>query len=225
MIDQSALAALAVLFFYILGGGCREIRAFRGPRVITEHFYDAESFARRALALSEAGWDVYTNLNPLPADHPKGKAAKNADIVGFKFVLIDLDPVRWSDSDPKREHTRGGAICSTDAEHEAALAKASEVQRWLIEQGVPPDAIIGPNDSGNGAAMLLRVDIPNTPEGETLVKNFLKSLAERFSDASVKLDTSVGNPARITRVWGTLNQKEAAEDRPRRMCRPLEDVA
>ena len=90
----------------------------------------------------------------------------------------------------------------------------------LIDQGCPPDAIVE-NDSGNGGALLLRIDLPNVPASVTLVRRFLQALAQKFDDPTCHIDTSVGNPGRITRVPGSRNQKLATKERPNRLCHTL----
>ena len=124
------------------------------------------------------------------------------------------------DVDSDRDHPKGGKICTTDAEHEAALKKIKAIQQHLIEQGCPADAIIE-NDSGNGGALLLGIDLPNVPASVELVRRFLQALAQKFDDATCHVDTSVGNPSRITRVPGGKNNKLSTKDRPNRLCQTL----
>lgn len=71
--------------------------------------------------------------------------------------------------------------------------------------------------SGNGYHLILRADIDNEVDNVSIVKNFLKALDGRFSNSDVKVDTSTGNPSRLTRFYGTMNCKgENTEDRPHR---------
>jgi hypothetical protein len=62
-------------------------------------------------------------------------------------------------------------------------------------------------DSGNGAHRTYRIDIPNTRESDFLIANFLHLMARKFDSALVKLDKSVSNAGRITRLYGTRNHK------------------
>jgi hypothetical protein len=69
----------------------------------------------------------------------------DSDIVCRRWLLIDCDAVRKA------------KISSTDAEHEAALAKAREIRDGLTSLGWPMPVML---DSGNGAQMTYRIDLP-----------------------------------------------------------------
>lgn len=58
-------------------------------------------------------------------------------------------------------------------------------------------------DSGNGYHALFRIDLPNDDESKLLVQRVLQALDFRFSTATVKIDVSVYNPSRITKLYGT----------------------
>ena len=62
-------------------------------------------------------------------------------------------------------------------------------------------------DSGNGAHNVFRIDLANDQEAADLVKRFLESLAVRFGDAVVAVDTSVWNASRICKLYGTMTWK------------------
>src|SRR5262249_45633825 len=70
--------------------------------------------------------------------------------------------------------------------------------------------------TGNGASAVFRLaPLPNDARGEAsaLVHTVLEALQQRFGTATVKVDTSVFNPARITKVPGTFARK--GDDTPR----------
>ena len=55
------------------------------------------------------------------------------------------------------------------------------------------------------------------------VESVLKALAYRFDTDQVKVDTTVANAARISKVYGTLAAKgDSTKDRPHRLARILE---
>ncbi|MFN0132731.1 MAG: hypothetical protein ACKVW3_09420 [Phycisphaerales bacterium] len=159
---------------------------------------------------------IYFTLNPVsPALLARStntitlrakETSADADVVRRATLLIDCDPARPS------------GISSTDAELEAAIAKAAEIRTHLMSLGWPePLALM----SGNGAHLLFRIDLPTDDGG--LVKKALAALSRRFSDARVKIDESVFNPARISKIAGTMTRKgknlvgvEGVEDRPHR---------
>ena len=55
-----------------------------------------------------------------------------------------------------------------------------------------------PADSGNGGHALWRIDLPVADGG--LVQDALRALARRYDDALTKIDQTVGNPARISKL-------------------------
>src|SRR5262249_36589341 len=70
--------------------------------------------------------------------------------------------------------------------------------------------------TGNGGAAVFRLaPLPNDARGEAsaLVRAALEALQQRFGTAAVTIDTSVFNPARITKVPGTFARK--GDDTPR----------
>jgi hypothetical protein len=129
------------------------------------------------------------------------------DIQRRRWILIDIDP------------NRPAGICSTDAEHEAALSKTIEITDYLSGLGFPEPARM---DSGNGAYLLYPVDMPNDDASRGLIQSFLNALGERFNDDVIKIDTSVYNAARIMRIPGTTNTKgDNTPERPHRRARLL----
>ncbi|MBU4353981.1 MAG: hypothetical protein KJ822_01395, partial [Proteobacteria bacterium] len=161
---------------------------------------------------------VYVTLNPcLPALLSRANErlvagvgrTKDTEIQHIRNLLIDLDPIR-----PE-------GISSTDAEHEAALDMAQEIQMDLSTAGWPEPLV---SDSGNGAGLIYAVDLPATAETTALIKSVLEVLATKYAEtlASLRLsiDTSVHNPARLTRFLGTMNCKgDPTRDRPHRLSR------
>ncbi len=113
---------------------------------------------------------------------------------------------------------RPSGISSTDQEHSGAIERAVQIRDALRETGWP-DPILG--DSGNGAHLLYRVDLPSNDN--ELVKRCLQSLARRFDDDRVKIDQKVFNPSRIWKLYGTVSRKgDSVAERPHRLARVLE---
>jgi len=211
------LAALGVLF---RADQVVELRAPNYPRgnaTAAGYFNDAEALAAFALELSGKAPGVYVTLNEInPAllarirnrVEPWAKqTTADADVIRRRWLPLDFDPVRPA------------GISSTDAEHEAALERARECRQWLKGQGWP-DPIFA--DSGNGAHLLYRIDLPNDEAAKARVDFCLKALAAEFNDEAVKVDTTVGNAARIIKLYGTLAAKgDGTADRPHRLARIL----
>ena len=160
---------------------------------------------------------VYVTVNPVNPDllaravnrlRPAGRNPTTADtdIVRRRWLLIDCDPRRAS------------GVSSSNAEHESALAKAREIRDGLSSLGWA-DPIM--TDSGNGAQLMYRIDLP-ADDGE-LVRHVIGEIAKASSE-QVAIDTSVHNPARIWRLPGTMNCKgDSIPERPHRMARILEE--
>ena len=160
---------------------------------------------------------VYVTVNPVNPDllaravnrlRPAGRNPTTADtdIVRRRWLLIDCDPRRAS------------GVSSSNAEHDFALAKAREIRDGLSSLGWA-DPIM--TDSGNGAQLMYRIDLP-ADDGE-LVRRVIGEIAKASSE-QVAIDTSVHNPARIWRIPGTMNCKgDSIPERPHRMARILEE--
>ncbi len=149
--------------------------------------------------------NIYFSLRPVDPDL-LGRVANcikyaeqttsDADIVAYDMFGVDVDPERKSQ------------ISASDEEKQGAFLVAQKVREWFLENGI--EAIWA--DSGNGYHLL----IPTIPyKGEDLAraaeesKLLLHWLAEHFNTGQAKVDTTIFNPARILRLYGTLNVKGA----------------
>lgn len=162
---------------------------------------------------------IYVTLNPVRPELLARRANKllradrdlsltgDTDILGRRWLYIDCDPARPS------------GISATETEHAAALDRATQVRGALSARGWPAPVEA---DSGNGAALLYRVDLANDAAALALVKRTLMALALRFGGRGVEIDPTVCNAARIIRIAGTLNAKgDDTPDRPHRVARLL----
>ena len=127
----------------------------------------------------------------------------DADIVRRRWFMIDLDP------------NRPAGISSSDEEKRCAFEKLEEVRAYLDDRfgGIAP--VIG--DSGNGWHLLYRIDLEPLPENDHIIKSALEHINNKFGDDRVKIDLTVANRSRLTRLYGTMNRKgDHTEDRPHR---------
>lgn len=127
----------------------------------------------------------------------------DGDIVGRNFILVDID------SD------RAAGVSATDEEKSRAKMVGYKVYRFLRDIGftAPISA-----SSGNGYHLLYPIKLANTPENTQLIKDFLGVLDMYFSDVDAKIDLSVFNSSRITRLYGTVCQKgKSTPERPHRL--------
>jgi hypothetical protein len=161
---------------------------------------------------------VYLTLNPVnPALLARSKnrlkpyakqTTSDTDIIRRRWLPIDFDPVRPA------------GISSTNEEHNAAIARARDVQFYLVDLGFPCGVVA---DSGNGAHLLQRIDSANDEPARKLIEGCLKALDKKFSDDKVKVDLTTYNAARIWKCYGTLACKgDLTPDRPHRRARILE---
>lgn len=132
----------------------------------------------------------------------------DVDIESRQWILIDIDPKRPS------------ACNSTDEELKQALIVASKVGSFLKNIGFNEPIFAM---SGNGYHMIYRINMQNTPENTNLIKDFLNVLSMYFGNEAVDIDTSVFNPARITKLVGTYSRKGSDMDelRPQRLSKIL----
>lgn len=209
---------------FFRSGDVVEVRALGKQKGIVQsgYFRDHAKMAETIRVLDTTGehkgiYFVLNEINPaLFARRPdalssprEGMATtSDADITRRRWFPVDLDP------------TRPAEISSSDDEHEAALQRAREVCAHLRDLGWPEPILA---DSGNGAHLLYRIDLPNDEASTDLVEFALKALDALFSDEKVKVDTKNYNAARIWKAYGTWTRKGAnVAERPWRKSQVLQ---
>ena len=161
--------------------------------------------AAEALVL-EGYAGIYVTLQPLRTSlraresfgnlvrYGKGEAISAGDVERVAHLLFDLDPVRPS------------GVCATEEEHAAAKERADAIAHYLRNLGWPDP--LYRLDSGNGAHLVYDTRLQRSVEDASrLLARVLRACAAIFDDDVVKLDTSVHNPARVTRLAGCPNRK------------------
>jgi hypothetical protein len=212
---RGLLRTLKVLFE---PGMVVELRAFKGRETVSGYYDDHPALAREACNLDERAYAVYVTLNKVDpsllarASNRTRKVYRepttsDSDIVRRRWLPLDFDPVRPS------------GVSATDAEKRAAKERALQVRAFLGERSWAEPVMA---DSGNGYHLLYRVDLPNDRQSLELVKGILQSLAFKFDDDRVKVDTTTSNAARIWKLYGTTARKgDDTEERPHRVSRLL----
>jgi len=195
-------------------GTVHEARALtkgrRGPlrwfgKTASGYFNSRDAFS--AATGQTSGQDavgVYMTLNPVnPALLARGinriidnidTSTNDQDVQALRRLLIDVDPERPS------------GISASNEEQVAAIARRDEIRTFLRDSlgwGEP----LAVTSSGNGGGLIYDIDLPNDAPSVELVQQALAALDRMFSDAAVKVDTANFNPARITRVAGTVTAK------------------
>ncbi|MBC2662350.1 hypothetical protein H7F50_11340 [Novosphingobium flavum] len=170
------------------------------------------AFEGKALQLNALGYNIYLCLNSVdpsfPGDERNGLAVKDEHIRCRRYLLIDID--RTETNEP-----------ISDDEVDDVLAVVDRVETDLRAMyGYEPLTVF----SGNGGHIYIPLEnIPNTPESKALCQSILRALAEKYDTPTVKIDTSVYNAGRITKVPGTVARKGLeTEERPYRMAHVVE---
>lgn len=144
---------------------------------------------------------TYVTLNPTRpdirsrADNRIELCAKNTtkdnEISSIRNLLIDADPNR-----PK-------GVPATAEERALAGTKVASVRKFLDGRGFPVP-LMGMSNNGWHLVYAINLDLDCTSTS-ALVKRLLKILQWKFGDDHVKIDTSVHNAARLTKVYGLLH--------------------
>ena len=214
MATEEITGALSLLF---APGQVIEVRAITEEGMASGYFNDQDALAKAVGPLDASGTaGIYVTLNEVnpallsrKANRIKMRLSKkdattaDADIIRRRWFPVDIDPVRPS------------GVSSTDEEHQAAIVRAAEIAAYLgRERGWPAPVMA---DSGNGAHLLYRIDLPNDEESRDLIKRCLEVLDTIFSNSAVTVDTANFNAARIWKMYGTVSRKgDHTQDRPHR---------
>lgn len=165
------------------------------------------AFEAKASELNAEGYNVYVVMNPIREDFKEG-AVRDADIAFRDLLLIDID--------------RAGATdCpASDDEINAASALADQVSEDPALEGLELRARVM---SGNGVHLYYALpQMPNEEVSKLNVQETLQLLAWKFDNDAVKIDQSVFNASRITKVPGTVARKgEVSGGRPYRVAQVI----
>src|SRR5215467_923301 len=201
-------------------GDVHELRIPKAGRfgTISGYFNDPGKLADAALRFDGRVPGIYITLNPCKPELIARAANRlreyvqitttDEQILRRQFVLIDCDPVRPT------------GISSTDAQHDRAITVARSVWDYLRSNGYP-DPVLA--DSGNGAHLLQPVDLPNNAAALNGVKSLLAVLQAECGTDDIKIDLTMSNAARITKLYGSMACKgDNLPEWPHRRSRILE---
>ena len=192
-----------------------------GQKGIVAGWYDdVEKAVDAALKLNDVGAEgIYHTLNSvdpallgragnrLKAGVPR---TQDKEVSILRQLLVDVDP------------ERPAGISSSQQEHDFALGHVGQVSKDLMVKGWPAPLMA---DSGNGAHLVFRLpDLPNAPENVQLLKDVLEALDSLYTirkdHVLLKVDRTVFNPARISKLYGTIARKgDHTKERPHRWAR------
>jgi hypothetical protein len=207
--------ALALLFS---PGQVVEVRAITDEGMASGYFDSMEELAARVETVDDLPGvqGIYVTLNRVNpallsrrANRIKMRLGKkdattaDGDIVSRQWLPVDVDPLRPS------------GVSSSDEEHRSAIDRAKGIADFLATEYGWPGPVLA--DSGNGAHLLYRIDLPNDEETHDLVKRCLEVLAAMFGDKVADIDSVNHNAARIWKLYGTLSRKgDNTAERPHR---------
>lgn len=187
----------------------------KSNKVISGYFKDADTLLEKLKTVDLRNANVYITLNQIKSELfsrqqsetfiAGANSTDDDDVVGYKWLFIDLDPKRIT------------GVSSSDEELKSAYELAGRIYQYLKDKGFtePVKAV-----SGNGAHLLYRVKLQNTESNRILIERCLKALSMLFDTDFINVDTANFNPARICKLYGTLAQKgKSTEERPHRMSR------
>lgn len=195
--------------------GLVEIRIMIGKKAYSGYFTDIDTLVNELDRFNSDNANVYMTINTLNTAC-NSRVQKNhfelnpqttadSDVVGYKFLMIDIDP------------TRPSGTSSSDEELKLAKEMGNKVYEFLRQVGFesPLRAY-----SGNGVHLMYRIKLKNDTEGKSLVQKCLKTLDMLFSDETCKIDTTTFNPSRISKLYGCVARKGSnTQERPHRMSR------
>lgn len=199
-----------------------EIRLLGGNKTASGYFSNPDTLIREITSYSQdkqVFWNIYWTLNPIRSDCYERdqkdcimkftkNTTKDEEIIGRDWVLIDIDCNRIA------------GVNATKQEATYAYAKTEQVESFLLSQGFNRPIKVF---SGSGIHLYLKCALACNDSNDKLIKDFLIALGMLFDDANCKIDSSVANRARISRLPGTWNRKGSknSKDRPQRICRFL----
>jgi hypothetical protein len=140
-------------------------------------------------------WAAYNRLR-----RPAGWTTVDADITRRTAIGLTFEANARSSGSPD------------DVHHQAAFHRADACRTFLGEAGWPEPLLA---DSASAISLLYAVDLLNTREDNELVKQVLVSVAQRFDDSAVHIDTGADHAAMLCPVYGTVTLRCS---RDRRLC-------
>lgn len=193
-----------------------EVRVIYGNKAMySGYFTNADDLMRAFDELRNfADCNIYMSLNSINTacyDRiQKNRFEKNAkattsdhDVVGYDWLMIDLDPKRPS------------GTSSTDEQIEKAKEQGNKIYQFMRNLGFSKPLFA---NSGNGVHLLYRIRLKNSDENRKLIEMSLKTLNMLFASPEIDVDMKNFNQSRVCKLYGTTAQKGANSDtRPHRM--------
>lgn len=192
-----------------------ECRMLEGTRIYSGYFTDADTLVNAMSREDLRNRNVYITLNEIDdgcygrVQHDcfiqirnKEPTTGDSDIVGYNWLMIDLDPKRPS------------GTSSSDKELQEAKDLGNKMFLALRNLGFEKPLFAY---SGNGVHLLYKIQVAKTDERIALLKKCLQVLDMMFSTETCKVDVKNFNPSRICKLYGCVSTKGAdTKSRPHR---------
>lgn len=211
-----------------------------GKEGLVMGWYDDPAKLAAQAAELDAGWisrdggaeypkAIYVTLNPCDsallgrsANRLKTGLSRTSDKdVGRIYnILIDVDARRPS------------GVSASGPEKKLAVEVTKRVRHYLMDDCFWPAPLIA--DSGNGGHLIFKVRFPDdmpAPDCAVKVKALLQALDTKFRtlevaedgrEVEVGVDTTVFNPSRLVKLWGTWARKgDPTRERPHRKSKVI----
>lgn len=198
-------------------GNVFEVRVIRNnkSKPLSGYFKDADTLIKALDTVDLRRSNIYITLQIVNGDCDSriqrdrfiegAQATSDADVIGYHWLFIDLDPIRTS------------GVSSSEEELQASFDLAKRVCSYMESLGFYPPLKAA---SGNGAHLLYKIALEQNDENKELITKCLEALSDIFDTDEVKIDTVNFNPARICKLYGTLAQKGSnTAQRPHRMSK------
>ena len=220
---MSAEKIRRTLDLFVEPGGVCELRVLGGSvRPNGGFFDDLDRMAEVAHMFDRGGQQdgLFFTINPVNRDllaradnkmcQGKPELTRGADILRRRWLYVDVDI--------KGKLSR---ISSRDSEHDEALRATLDLRDRMASKAGWPMPVYA--DSGNGAHLQYRIDLPNDEDSTALVKRTLQCLNRLFAHPTLEVDESTHDPNRIAKLYGTMVKKgEEIEDRHHRRSHIIE---
>lgn len=197
-----------------------EIRIITNGKISSGYFTSADVLLQELAKQDLSHSQVYMTINKInPACYSReqkdcfkyGKITTTSDndIVGYSFLMIDIDPTRPSETSSSNE--------------ELMLARKLGNKIFVFLQNIGFENPLTAY-SGNGIHLMYKIRLKNDKTNKELVQKCLKTLDMLFSTEECKVDLTTFNPARISKLYGVVARKGTnTEERPHRMSKIVGD--
>lgn len=151
-----------------------------------------ETVERWAIQENDIGYNIYIVMNPIVPNFSSGTVS-DKDIAYRDLLLIDIDRASTGDKPANEE------------EVQRAFQLAKKIEYFLGDPEIDPPIKVM---SGNGVHLYYpNIDVPNDEDATRQIHSLLLTLAHHFDTDELKVDTTVFNASRITKVPGTIMRK------------------